>query len=327
MEQSIDAVITWVDGNDPALKAKQLQYFTEDEDNDITSEARFSDNGEIYYCISAIITNATFINRIFIVTDDQHPPVIAQIAQKFGQDVADRIVVVDHKEIFRGYEAFLPTFNSVSIETVLHRIPDLSERYIYFNDDFIIAKRMNENDFFVGNRAILRGEWRNDSITYFNAKQRQRMLDGRWHLSAKIFSYKECQYLAFKLLGFADNFFWHDHTPHPFYRPNLEAYFAENGDVLRTNLSFRIRDMSQHDTMSLANGLEILDGDATIRSPSLTLMKPSAKWFQRFYLFRKRRSFEKRESTFICVQSLSSTDPKARDDIFAWLNEIIFGKP
>lgn len=327
MEQSIDAVITWVDGNDPALKAKQRQYFTADEDDDITSEARFSDNGEIYYCISAIVTNATFINRIFIVTDDQHPPVIAQIAQKFGQDVANRIVVVDHKEIFRGYEAFLPTFNSSSIEAVLHRIPDLSERYIYFNDDFIVAKPIIESDFFIGNRAVLRGKWRKDSSTHFNTKHRQRMLDGRWHLSAKIFSYKEYQYLAFKLLGFADSFFWHDHTPHPFYRPKLEAYFAENEDVLRTNLSFRIRDMSQYDTMSLANGLEILDGNVTIRSPSLTYLKPSSNWFQRFYLFRKRRSFEKRESTFICVQALSSTDPKTRDDIFAWLNEIIFGKP
>lgn len=325
MEQPIDAVITWVDGNDPKLKAKQRQYFTVNEHDDITSESRFSDNGEIYYCISAIIINAPFINKIFIVTDDQHPPAIAKIALKFGQDVADKIVIIDHKEIFRSYEEFLPTFNSTSIESVLHRIPGLSERYIYFNDDFIIAKPLSEKAFFIGNRPVLRGKWRRNSSTNFNANQRRRMMEGRWHLKAKIFSYKEYQYFAFRLLGFKSDFFWHDHTPHPFFRPSLEAYFLKNDDVLRTNLSFRIRDSSQFDTMSLANGLEILEGATTIKGPSLTYMKPSSKRFQRFYLFRKWRSFDRKNSSFICVQALSAAKPKTREAIFSWLNKIIFG--
>ena len=41
----------------------------------------------------------------------------------------------NHKEIFKGYENYLPTFNIRTIETAFHRIRNLSEHFIYFNDD------------------------------------------------------------------------------------------------------------------------------------------------------------------------------------------------
>jgi hypothetical protein len=321
---NVDAVITWVDGNDPKLKAKHRKYFDVDESDDVTSTTRFADCNEIYYCISAIINNAPFINRIFIVTDDQVPPVIKQISDRFGPATASRISVIDHKEIFAGYEEFLPTFNSTSIESVLHRIPGLSDKYVYFNDDFIIAKPLTEEDFFVGNRPVLRGMWRKSSLTHFNSRQRMRMLAGRLHLKAKMFSYKEYQSIAFAILGFKEKFFWHDHTPHPFYRPKLEEYFRENESRLRDNLRFRIRDFRQYDTMSLANALDILEGNPTIEKPSLTYLKTSAKRFQNFYVRRKRKSFERDNSSFICIQALDSAKPEARNAIFAWVESIVF---
>ena len=324
MTQPIDAVITWVDGNDPKLKQKQRKYFKSDESDDITSAARFADCNEIYYCISAIIKNAAFINRIFIVTDDQVPPVIAQIRDTFGAEAAARMIVVDHTDIFAGFTEYLPTFNSTTIEAMLHRIPDLSARYIYFNDDFIIAKPMTEADFFVGDRPVLRGKWRKMREIDFNTNQRQRMLDGRPYLRAKMFSYKEYQALAYKLLGHTDDFFWHDHTPHPFYRPDLEAFYDQNEDVLRKNIQFRTRDMSQFDTMSLANALDLEKGGSTIRKSGLTYLKASSKRFHSFYVWRKRISAEKHGSTFLCLQALNDTHPKARKAVFAWLDELLF---
>lgn len=321
---NVDAVITWVDGNDPKLRQKQQQYFVVNESDDVTSTTRFADCNEIFHCISAIIINAPFINRIFIVTDEQYPSVIEQISDRFGQETASRISVVDHKEIFAGYEEFLPTFNSTSIESVLHRIPGLSDRYIYFNDDFIIARPLIEADFFVRNRPVLRGFWRKSSLVKFNSRQRERMLAGRWHLKAKMFSYKEYQSLAFAILGFKEDFFWHDHTPHPFYRPKLEAYFQENEHILKENLKFRIRDSSQYDTMSLANALDILEGNPTIKKPSLTYLKASAKKFQNFYVRRKRRAFERDQNSFLCIQALDSAKPEARSAIFAWVDDLVF---
>lgn len=152
------------------------------------------------------------------------------------------------------------------------------------------------------------------------------MLQGRWHFKAKMFSYKEYQSIAFQLLGFKDEFFWHDHTPHPFYRPKLEAFFQEHEDLLKGNLKFRIRDRTQYDTMALANGLDVLEGNPSIRRPALTYMKPSAKKFQNFYVWRKRRSFERNDNTFLCVQALDAAKPEARAAIFAWLKDLIFSR-
>ena len=47
-------------------------------------------------------------------------------------------------------ERFLPTFNSRAIEMFLHRIPGLSERFLYGNDDMIPLSPLAEEDFFIG---------------------------------------------------------------------------------------------------------------------------------------------------------------------------------
>ena len=56
------------------------------------------------------------------------------------------IHVVYHREFIP--ERFLPTFNSRTIEMFLERIPGLSERFIYSNDDMFPVSPMQESDFF-----------------------------------------------------------------------------------------------------------------------------------------------------------------------------------
>ena len=71
-----DAVIAWVDGNDPkhlfkkaqALKALGLISAL---DLNGTKATRFANNGEIYYCVASILKYAPFVRRIYIVTDAQ----------------------------------------------------------------------------------------------------------------------------------------------------------------------------------------------------------------------------------------------------------------
>ena len=46
--------------------------------------------------------------------------------------------VVTHKEIFDPKH--LPTFSSPAIEINLHKIPGLSNRFIYANDDFFLMR-------------------------------------------------------------------------------------------------------------------------------------------------------------------------------------------
>ena len=64
-----------------------------------------------------------------------------------------------NKEIFKGYEKYLPTFNIRSIDAVLHRLAELSEKFIYFNDDMFLIKKSSPEEWFVKNKAVLRGNW------------------------------------------------------------------------------------------------------------------------------------------------------------------------
>ena len=320
----IDAVITWVDGDDPKLKAKQRKYFNvDDTEDDRISAERFSELGELYYCIALILKNAPFINRIYVVTDDQYPIYLGKIKSDFGQASFDKIQVIDHTQIFEGYEEYLPVFNSVSIETVLHKIPGLSDRYVYFNDDVFLGRKMVEEDFFIGNRPVLRGKYRNSASLKSKQKRRVRKQKGSDDPKVKKFRFKDAQYAAFRLIGEDEKYFWHDHTPHTFYRPRIEKFLQKNSEALKSNISFRIRDVSQWDPVSLANALELASGNQNITKTCQTYIKPAGKSNPGFYFFRKKILHNIKKKKFICIQSLSSSNPTIQKKVTNWLERLL----
>ncbi|BAL85376.1 putative glycosyltransferase [Actinoplanes missouriensis 431] len=137
----IDAVYTWVDGDDPAWlrrKADALgERYTGDHANEST--ARFRSRDELRYSLRSIDLFAPWVNRIWIVTDGQTP--------EWLDTSHPRIRVVDHREIF-SEPGFLPTFNSHAIETQLHHIEGLSEHFLYLNDDVFFGRLLGPNMFF-----------------------------------------------------------------------------------------------------------------------------------------------------------------------------------
>ena len=128
--QNIDIVIAWVDGNDLELKKKRHKYLTGEDASDAVSATRFASNNEIYYNIASILKYVPFCRHIYVVADSQRPEFIDEFAAQ-GLCAADKIRVVDHREIFRGFEEHLPTFNTRSIESMLWNIEGLSDYFIY----------------------------------------------------------------------------------------------------------------------------------------------------------------------------------------------------
>jgi hypothetical protein len=59
---------------------------------------------------------------------------------------APKLNVVKHTDFIPA--EYLPTFSSHAIEMNIHRIPDLAEQFIYFNDDMFLLRPMTEADFF-----------------------------------------------------------------------------------------------------------------------------------------------------------------------------------
>ena len=89
--------------------------------------------------VKSILKFAPFVRKIFIVTDSQKP----SFSGLEDLIVSNKVKVVDHKEIFKGYEKYLPTFNIRSIDAVLHRIEGLSEMFVYFNDDVFLINKIH----------------------------------------------------------------------------------------------------------------------------------------------------------------------------------------
>uniref|UniRef100_A0A4W6FFU2 N-acetylglucosamine-1-phosphotransferase subunits alpha/beta n=1 Tax=Lates calcarifer TaxID=8187 RepID=A0A4W6FFU2_LATCA len=108
------------------------------QDEDV-SASRFEDNEELRYSLRSVERHAPWVRHIFIVTNGQIPSWL-------NLD-NPRVTVVTHQDIFQNH-SHLPTFSSPAIETHIHRIPGLSQKFIYLNDDVMFGKDVWPDDFY-----------------------------------------------------------------------------------------------------------------------------------------------------------------------------------
>lgn len=139
MATDIDIVVTWVDMNDPEWKVEFNKYSENpsNEENGVI-DARFRDYGFLKYWFRGIEKFAPWVGKIHFVTSGQKPDWLDTSNPKLN--------IVDHKD-FIPHE-FLPTYNSVVIERYMHRIPGLSDKFVYFNDDFYMIRPVPVERFF-----------------------------------------------------------------------------------------------------------------------------------------------------------------------------------
>jgi hypothetical protein len=155
----VDAVITWVDSSDVIWQNKINQYLESKIDwNNKKSSTRYNSINEVEIVILSIIKYAKFIKNIYLVTDNQSPKNFMQLKHK-AKINGVHLELVDHKIIFRNHKNYLPTFNSCSIITMLYQIPNLSEKFIIFNDDTFLMRETSILDFFIDDKPIIRGRW------------------------------------------------------------------------------------------------------------------------------------------------------------------------
>jgi hypothetical protein len=143
-QEKIDIVYLWVDGNDPLWRQKRqtsLNLLTAEKRSHIAKygnvEGRFRDNEELRYSLRALERYFPNCGHVYIVTDAQTPSWLRNSAD---------ITVIDHADLIP--QALLPTFDSANIESYIHHIPLLSERYFYLNDDVFFGAHVNINHWF-----------------------------------------------------------------------------------------------------------------------------------------------------------------------------------
>ncbi len=310
----VDAVIPWVDGNDPSHRERLEACLGRGDVRPAAAQAtRFHDDGELEWCVASILRYAPWLRTIHIVTDRQTPPLCARIA---GTPLAQRIRLVDHREIFAGHEQHLPTFNSRSICSLLWRIRDLAEHYVVFNDDFAILRPLEPAAFFRDGRVVLRGGWHAQSGHGTLGALRRLLKRGHADRAGN----REAQELSARLAGFDRRYYRLPHVPYPFRRATLQAFFEARPDLLERNIAHRLRSSQQFLAESLAAHLEIAHDGAVLGDRlRVVQIKPGE---QHEWRLRAKLREADRDATvaFACVQSLERAPPALRAQIGAWLD-------
>lgn len=128
---NIDVVFTWVNGTGMEEVEKDHLH--------AKTVHRYRNMDELRYALRSVKKNMPYVRKVFVVTS----------GEKVSWLVPNEFVeYIWHSDIM-PMEA-LPTFNSLAIESYLHRIPGLSEFFIYLNDDCLITSPLHPRLLFDG---------------------------------------------------------------------------------------------------------------------------------------------------------------------------------
>lgn len=144
MNKDIDIVIPWVDGTDKRWQQeKRCWYHRLNPDQESNSDTRYQSWDSLHYWFRAVETYLPWFHKIFFITYGHIP--------EFLDLNHPRLKVVMHEDFIP--REFLPTFQVNAIEMNLHRIPELSENIIYFNDDTFPLRPIDETYYYRDNQV------------------------------------------------------------------------------------------------------------------------------------------------------------------------------
>jgi hypothetical protein len=140
----VDLVCPWVSGQDPKHREKRNYWLQQCglPPRLFNPDVRYVEEDELRYALRSVERFAPWVRKIFLVTDDQVPAWLDRSHP--------RVEIVDHRQIIDPQ--FLPTFNTKVIINSLHKIPGLSEHFIYTNDDCFFGQPCRKEDFFTRRR-------------------------------------------------------------------------------------------------------------------------------------------------------------------------------
>lgn len=311
----IDAIITWVDGNDPLLSAKRARYSTgsDSKRKDVAGSTRFANIGEIFWNVASLNRFAPWLNKIWIVTDGQDPH-LEPFIEKHFPDGHIPMEVVDHKVIFKGYEQYLPTFNSRSLETMIWRIPGLSEHFIELNDDFMLCAPLSPEDLFTPDGrqvcyARLMPMFYAKLVTWLKPRK-----NGK-----KVATFKRSLLTSVKVAGCHPFFLLRvNHTPRPLLRSFYEKFYEEHPQYLDLNLKYKFRNPCQYTPKEVQFHLQWKAGKLKVvpYKKVLFYMEPKPG---KDYILHKIEKLRSGNYKFCCFNSLDQASEPDRRLVEDWI--------
>ena len=152
----IDFVVPYVNNNDPIWRNNFVKFCSQNNLKDKIVDmigSRYGGITFIYDQLKLVNKNMPWVNKIYLLLSNKE--------QVIPSLLPPNVEIVLHEE-FIPY-AFLPTFNSTTIEMFLWNIPKLSEHFIYANDDMLPIGKLQPTDFFENDKIKI--SWREDTFT------------------------------------------------------------------------------------------------------------------------------------------------------------------
>lgn len=315
----VDAVITWVDGNDFKFLEKKNKYLFEIETKEANHPSRFNEVGELNFVVKSILKYASFVRKIFIVTDNQIPSFLKK-KEGWSKKYLDRIEVVDHKEIFRNFSDNLPSFNILSIECLLYNIKDLSEHFIYFNDDMFLVKPTVVDDWFRNGLPVIRGQW----TTFSNKVWYKKLHKAIFPSKRNKWSFKKAQEKSAKIIGYQNKYFRTFHNPRALVKSNFSDFFESNPKLLSEQVRHKFRSNSQfnpyvlswhhaikNNRASLTNNLQLIEVNFSVNDNPKKILRAIKK------------ASKSKNILFLNIQSLDLVKTNKLGQIISELDSLI----
>lgn len=140
----VDIVYTWVDDQFPGYSNLLQQYAKTGHD---TNPNRTRNNLDVLkYSLRSVEKYTPWIRNVYIFTARPQRPEWLNTANK-------RIKLIHHDEVIE--REFLPTFNSFCIVSHLALLNDISDPFLYMEDDMLFASPTDVDDFIPEDRQII----------------------------------------------------------------------------------------------------------------------------------------------------------------------------
>lgn len=242
----IDFVVPWVDGNDPEWLAEKAAYdgTVVDSDGEINSVKRYRDWDLMKYWFRGVENYAPWVRKIHFITWGHLP--------KFLNVNHPKLHIVNHKDFIP--RNCLPTYNSCAIEVNLHKISDLTEHFVYFNDDTFLINEVSKDSFFCNGlpkMECVECPSDRDGIFSYHMKNDVHLLNKNYSkrsLQKKMFFkwFKPSltkEYFCHLLSAPWDKFidFKDEHLPKPFLKSTWNKVWGKEFEILEKTSSHKFR--------------------------------------------------------------------------------------
>ena len=227
----------------------------------------------------------------------------------------EKIEIIDHEEIFRDNLDCMPSFNIRSIDALLFKIKNLSDKFIYFNDDMFLIKETTKEDWFKDNKAVLTGSWAktyNKQLIKTIAQRIKNLLNIRP-------SFNAAQSKAANIAGFHNKYFKSYHCGRPQIKSVIKDFYDKNPQILTNQIRHKFRDGRQYMPYSLC-WHHLIKENLHVESSSNKLVEInksrnlSAKKLEKIL-----RSIDlKAEVKFLNIQDLNMAEPETQQVFQNW---------